>query len=309
MTETIADDIAGDLVVETRGLTKRYSGGLLAVDDLSLNVRRGEIYGFLGPNGAGKTTTLRMLVGLIRPTAGSALVAGHPPGSPAGLAKIGCVVENPAFYPYMSGRDNLRLIARSARVPDSQVEAALDEVDLVKAAGARYGSYSHGQKQRLGVAAALVKSPELLILDEPTNGLDPQGMVEMRDLIKSLGKGGRTVLISSHQLHEVEQVCDRYGVIRGGRLIAEGAIAGTRYGGILLRARPLAKARQALSVLLGRSAVRSLDGALLINAPPAKAPEINCYLVESGVQVSELRPLERSLEEIFLALTGDRRFQ
>jgi ABC-type multidrug transport system ATPase subunit len=309
LTETTASDVACDLVVETRGLTKRYSGGLLAVDDLSLNVRRGEIYGFLGPNGAGKTTTLRMLVGLIRPTAGSAVVAGHPPGSPASLAKIGCVVENPAFYPYMSGRDNLRLIARSARVPDSQVEAALDEVDLVKAAGGRYGSYSQGQKQRLGVAAALVKSPELLILDEPTNGLDPQGMVEMRDLIKSLGKGGRTVLISSHLLHEVEQVCDRYGVIRGGRLIAEGAIAGTRYGGILLRAKPLAKARQALSVLLGRSAVRSLDGALLINAPPTKAPEINRYLVESGVQVSELRPLERSLEEIFLALTGDRRFQ
>jgi ABC-type multidrug transport system ATPase subunit len=309
LTETVDDDVARDLVVETRGLTKRYSGGLLAVDDLSLNVGRGEIYGFLGPNGAGKTTTLRMLVGLIRPSAGNAVVAGHPPGSPAGLARIGCVVENPAFYPYMSGRDNLRVIARAARVPDSQVEVALDEVDLVRASGSRYGSYSHGQKQRLGVAAALVKSPELLILDEPTNGLDPQGMVEMRDLIKSLGKGGRTVLISSHQLHEVEQVCDRYGVIRGGRLIAEGAIAGTRYGGILLRAKPLSKARQALNVMLGRSAVQSLDGALLISAPPARAPVINRYLVESGVQVSELRPLERSLEDIFLALTGDRRFQ
>src|SRR3984893_17390348 len=129
-------------VIETSGLTKRFGSSVLAVDSVSLNVRRGEIYGFLGPNGAGKTTTLRMLVGLIRPTAGSATVAGHPPGCPAGLAKIGCVVENPAFYPYMSGRDNLRLIARSARVPDSQVEAALDDVDLVKAAGARYGSYS-----------------------------------------------------------------------------------------------------------------------------------------------------------------------
>ena len=267
-----------------------------------------EIYGFLGPNGADKTTTLRMLVGLIRPTAGSAVVAGHPPGSPASLAKIGCVVENASFYPFMSGRDNLRVIARAARVPDSQVEAALDEVDLVRAAGGRYGRYSQGQKQRLGVAAALIKSPELLILDEPTNGLDPQGMVEMRDLIKSLGEGGRTVLISSHQLHEVEQICDRYGVIHGGRLIAEGAIAGTRYGGILLRTKPVAKARQALSLLLGRASVRSLDGALLVNAPPARAPEINRHLVEAGVQVSELRVLERSLEEIFLALTGDRRF-
>jgi ABC-2 type transport system ATP-binding protein len=281
---------------------------VLAVDGLSLNVRRGEIYGFLGPNGAGKTTTLRMLVGLIRPTAGSAVVAGHPPGSRAGLAKIGCVVENASFYPYMSGRDNLRVIARAARVPDSQVEAALDEVDLVKVAGARFGRYSRGQKQRLGVAAALIKSPELLILDEPTNGLDPQGMVEMRDLIKSLGEGGRTVLISSHQLHEVEQICHRYGVIHTGKLIAEGAIAGTRYNGILLRAKPVARARQALSILLGRASVRSLDGALVVNAAPSKAPEINRYLVESGVQVSELRPLERSLEEIFLALTGDRRF-
>ena len=208
----------------------------------------------------------------------------------------------------MSGRDNLRVIARAARVPDSQVEAALDEVDLVRAAGGRYGRYSQGQKQRLGVAAALIKSPELLILDEPTNGLDPQGMVEMRDLIKSLGEGGRTVLISSHQLHEVEQICDRYGVIHGGRLIAEGAIAGTRYGGILLRTKPVAKARQALILLVGRASVRSLDGALLVNAPPARAPEINRHLVEAGVQVSELRVLERSLEEIFLALTGDRRF-
>jgi ABC-type multidrug transport system ATPase subunit len=300
--------MAGRLVVETRGLTKRYPGGVLAVDSLSLNVRRGEIYGFLGPNGAGKTTTLRMLVGLTRPTAGSAVVAGHPPGSPASLAKIGCVVENAGFYPYMSGRDNLKVIARAARVPDSQVEAALDEVDLVKAAGTRYSRYSQGQKQRLGVAAALIKSPELLILDEPTNGLDPQGMVEMRDLIKSLGEGGRTVLISSHQLHEVDQICDRYGVIHAGKLIAEGAIAGMRYGGILLRAKPIAKARQALTLLLGRASVRSLDGALLISAAPAKAPEINRHLVESGVQVSELRPLERSLEEIFLALTGDRRF-
>jgi ABC-2 type transport system ATP-binding protein len=295
-------------VVETKGLTKRYPGGVLAVDGLTLNVRRGEIYGFLGPNGAGKTTTLRMLVGLIRPTAGSAVVAGHPPGSPASLAKIGCVVENASFYPYMSGRDNLRVIARSARVPDAQVEVALDEVDLLRAAATRYGRYSRGQRQRLGVAAALIKSPELLILDEPTNGLDPQGMVEMRDLIKSLGQGGRTVLISSHQLHEVEQICDRYGVIHTGKLIAEGAIAGTRYSGILLRAKPVARARQSLSVLLGRGAVRSLDGALLISAAPAKAAEINQHLVESGVQVSELRPLERSLEEIFLALTGDRRF-
>src|SRR5215472_3616776 len=154
-------------IVETRGLTKRYGNGVLAVDRLDLHVRHGEVYGFLGPNGAGKTTTLRMLVGLIRPTSGSATVAGAPPGAPAGLARIGSLVEGPGFYPYLSGRDNLRVIARLCRVPDGRADAALDEVGLLARADEKFANYSMGMKQRLGVAAALLKDPELLVLDEP----------------------------------------------------------------------------------------------------------------------------------------------
>lgn len=297
----------GDLVVETRGLTKRYPGGVLAVDRLDLAVRRGEIYGFVGPNGAGKTTTLRMLVGLIRPSSGTAIVAGHRPGAPEGLARIGAVVENPAFYPYLSGRDNLRVVARYAGIPEQAVDVALDEVDLLSHARERYGTYSLGMKQRLGVAAALIKEPELLILDEPTNGLDPVGMVEMRSLIKGLGRGGRSVLLSTHLLSEVEQVCDRFGVIQAGRLIAEGPLNGVRYGGLLLRAEPLDRARRTLEKMVGTEAVHLLDGALLVTTEAARAAEINLCLVAEGLDVREIRPLERSLEDIFLRLTGDRR--
>ncbi|HEY4028540.1 MAG TPA: ATP-binding cassette domain-containing protein, partial [Candidatus Dormibacteraeota bacterium] len=161
-----------DFIVETRGLSKRYRR-VLAVDSVNLTVRRAEVYGFLGPNGAGKTTTLRMLVGLVHPTAGAAVVAGHPPGSRAGLRAIGALIETAAFYPYLSGRANLRLLADYAGVARRRVEQVLDEVDLTRDAGRRFGAYSLGMKQRLGVAGALLKEPELLILDEPTNGLDP----------------------------------------------------------------------------------------------------------------------------------------
>jgi ABC-2 type transport system ATP-binding protein len=227
------------LVVQTRGLTKRYDAdAIVAVDDLELRVRRGEVYGFLGPNGAGKTTTLRMLLGLVRPTSGDAVVHGAPPGAPAGLARIGAMVEAPAFYPYLSGRDNLRVLARYAGVPERRVEAVLDQVKLTARAGDRTAKYSLGMKQRLGVAAALLKDPELLILDEPTNGLDPAGMAEMREFIRSLGSGERTVVLSSHLMGEVEQVCDRVGVIRAGSLIAEGTVDE-------LRGRGPARARRA----------------------------------------------------------------
>ena len=180
----------GDLVIETRALTKRYGDSIVAVDDLDLGVRRGEVYGFLGPNGAGKTTTLRMLLGLVRPTSGEAVVLGAAPGEPDGLARIGAMVEAPAFYPYLSGRDNLRVLAGHAGVREDRVEAVLDEVGLTDRASDRSRTYSLGMKQRLGVAAALLKDPELLILDEPTNGLDPAGMADMRDLIRSLGRAG-----------------------------------------------------------------------------------------------------------------------
>ena len=163
------------LVIETRELGKRYDGRIVAVDKLSLRVRRGEVYGFLGPNGAGKTTTLRMLVGLVRPTTGSALVLGAPPGSPASLARVGALIESPTFYPFLSGRDNLRVLARYSGAPEARIEAVLEEVDLAARGADRFGTYSLGMKQRLGIAGALLKDPELLILDEPTNGMDPAG--------------------------------------------------------------------------------------------------------------------------------------
>jgi ABC-type multidrug transport system ATPase subunit len=294
-----------DNIVETRGLSKRYGSGILAVDDLDLNVRRGEVYGFLGPNGAGKTTTLRMLVGLIRPTSGSARVVGHDPGSPAGLARIGCLVENPAFYPYLSGRDNLRVVARYAGVPDSGIDEALEEVELLSRAGDKFGTYSLGMKQRLGVAAALIKQPDLLILDEPTNGLDPQGMVEMRQLLRTIGQGGRTVLLSSHLLGEVEQICQRVGVIQSGRIVAEGTLDELRgdSGGLLVRAAPVERAQTLLVALVGEDAVSQKDGAFSLRTDPGRAGELNTRLVQAGVTVSELRARERSLEEVFLTLT------
>lgn len=292
--------------VETRGLTKRY-GSVTAVEDLNLTVRRGEVYGFLGPNGAGKTTTLRMLLGLVRPTAGTARVLGEEPGSAESLEGVGALVESPAFYPYLSGRDNLRVMARYAGVGRERVEEALRTVELSERAKDRFKKYSLGMKQRLGVAAALLKDPELLILDEPTNGLDPKGMADMRELIKRLGRGERTVLLSSHLLGEVEQVCDRVGVIRGGRLVAEGTVAElrSRGGGLLVRAKPLREAAEIARRISGVEEVEVADGLLRLAADPGRAAEINRKLVSAGLEVSELRPAERSLEEVFLELTGE----
>ena len=293
-------------IVETRGLTKRYGNGVLAVDRLDLRVRHGEVYGFLGPNGAGKTTTLRMLVGLIRPTSGSATVAGALPGTPAGLARIGSLVENPGFYPYLSGRENLQFVARLCGLPDSRVDTALDELGLLARARHKFGTYSMGMKQRLGVAAALLKEPELLVLDEPSNGLDPEGMVEMREMIRTLGQGERTVLLSSHLLNEIEHICQRVGVIRAGRLIAEGTLDELKGSvGLTLRARPEAQARELLVRLLGAPTVAEQDGAFRLSVEPSRAGEINTALVGAGVVVSELRPSEHSLEEIFLQLTQE----
>lgn len=295
------------LSIETRGLTKRYGRSTSAVERLDLRVRQGEVYGLLGPNGAGKTTTLRMLVGLIRPTAGDAVIAGHSPGDPAGLALIGALIEAPAFYPHISGRDNLRILARYAGVIRSRVDLVLDEVELAGRAKDKVGTYSLGMKQRLGVAAALLKDPQLLILDEPSNGLDPQGMVEMRELLKGLGKADRTVLVSSHLLGEIEQVCDRIGVIQAGRLIAEGTPAELRgdASSLLLRAEPAAQAVVVLERILGQGTVNRVDdGLLAVRVSPDRVADLSRSLVKAGLDLTELRPRTRSLEEAFLQLTG-----
>jgi ABC-type multidrug transport system ATPase subunit len=291
-------------VIETRELGKRYEGRIVAVDELSLRVRRGEVYGFLGPNGAGKTTTLRMLLGLVRPTSGSALVLGAPPGSPQSLARVGALIESPTFYPFLSGRDNLRVLARYSGAPEARIEAVLEEVDLAARGSDRFGTYSLGMKQRLGIAGALLKDPELLILDEPTNGMDPAGMAEMRGFIRNLGQGRRTVLLSSHLMTEVEQVADRVGVISKGELVREGTVDELRgRESLWVRAEPLDQAERVLGALRGVEGVARLDGGLRIAADLAAAPTINRALVEAGIAVGELRPERDSLEKIFLDLT------
>ena len=290
-------------IVTTTDLTKRF-GDRIAVDRVSLTVRRGEVYGFLGPNGAGKTTTLRMLLGLVRPTGGEATVLGQPPGAPDGLARIGALVEGPGFYQYLSGRDNLRVLARYAQLDDIAVEAALELVDLTSRAGDRFKSYSLGMKQRLGVAAGLLGDPELLILDEPTNGLDPTGMADMRDLLRTLADQGQTVLLSSHLLGEVEQICDRVGVIAGGRLLTESTVADLRgQATILVRAEPLSTARDVVASVVGADRVSTVDGSLRLSIGIDRSAELNRALVLAGVAVSEVRPLERTLEDAFFAMT------
>ncbi|TWP46873.1 ABC transporter ATP-binding protein [Lentzea tibetensis] len=286
------------MIVTTEKLTKRY-GSRAVVDAVDLNVREGEVYGFLGPNGAGKTTTLRMLLGLIRPSGGSATVLGHPPGSPKGLHQVGSLIEGPGFYPYLSGRDNLRVHARRRGARDVEVEAVLQQVDLTGAAAAKFRSYSLGMKQRLGVAAALLGQPKLLILDEPTNGLDPAGMADMRDLVRALAEQGQTVLLSSHLLGEVEEICDRVGVITNGRLVAESTVAELRGDTVLLvRADPIEKA----ALVVDDSVV--VDGALHVQAAEEYAPVIVRKLVEADVEVREVRPLRRTLEEVFFEMTA-----
>ena len=302
----MADIAAAGAVVATNGLTKRYGNGIVAVDHLNLVVRRGEVYGFLGPNGAGKTTTLRMLLGLIRPTEGSAVVAEGAPGTPGSLMKVGAMVEAPAFYPYMSGYDNLRMLAIYCGVPATRVDATLEMVELTPRAKHKFSTYSMGMKQRLGIAACLLKEPELLILDEPTNGLDPQGMVDVRKLIIELGKGDRTVLISSHLLSEVEQMCTRIGVIQKGKLVAEGTIDELRgKSTLLIRAQPADRAMYVLVEACGADKVkRDSDSAFTLSVDLGRAAELNRLLVQAGIDVTELRESERSLEDVFMELTG-----
>ncbi len=295
-------------VLRASGLTKRYSSGVLAVDGVDLTVHRGEVYGFLGPNGAGKTTTMRMLLGLIRPTSGTVDLLGEPPGAPAGLARVGALVESPGFYPYLSGLDNLRILARYRGVPRGRIGTVLDAVDLTDRAGDRFATYSLGMKQRLGVAAALLGDPELLVLDEPTNGLDPAGMADMRVLVRRLGAEGRAVLLSSHLLGEVQQVCDRVGVISGGRLIAESTVDELRgQAALVVAATPLDVAARRAARLLGADRVQVVGAELRLAADEAEAAEINHVLVAAGVAVSELRREERSLEEVFLEMTTVRK--
>jgi ABC-2 type transport system ATP-binding protein len=219
---------------------------------------------------------------------------------------VGATVEEPAFYPYLSGRDNLRVLARYGRLPGERTDVALEAVGLFDRAGDRVRTYSQGMRQRLGVAAALLKDLDLLILDEPTNGLDPAGVAEMRTLIRELGSSDRTVVLSSHMLSEVQQLCDRVAVISRGALIAEGTVGDlTGRGSIVVRATPLQAARERTEHMLGPERVDVRDGVLRLDAAASDAARINRALVLSGIAVSEVRETERTLEEAFLELTGE----
>ncbi len=292
-----------DSIVVTDGLTKRY-GEHLAVDAVSMRVAAGEIYGFLGPNGAGKTTTLRMLAGLIRPTSGTATVRGRTPGDPAVLRRIGVLIEGPGFHPYLSGRDNLRVLARYRGHAAAEVETALERVGLADRADDRFRTYSLGMKQRLGVGAALLGHPDLLILDEPTNGLDPAGLAEMRTLIVDLAADGHTVLLSSHQLAEVQEICHRVGVISGGRLLAESTVAELRgTASLFVRAEPLSVAAAAIGAVVDAS-VRPVGDGVRVETTAAAAPSVARAVLAAGADLLELRVDEKSLEEVFFEMTA-----
>ncbi|NKY84329.1 ABC transporter ATP-binding protein [Nocardia veterana] len=299
---------ANDVVV-TRALTKRY-GDHTAVDAVSMAVRRGEIYGFLGPNGAGKTTTLRMLVGLITPTSGSASVLDRRPGDREALRRTGVLIEGPGFHPYLSGRDNLRVLARYRHAGSprrhrfAEVDEVLGRVGLADRADDRFRTYSLGMKQRLGVGAALLGNPDLLVLDEPTNGLDPAGMAEMRELVIGLAAEGHTVLLSSHLLGEVQEICDRVGVIAGGKLLTEATVSELRgAASLLVRAEPLAAAYPAVRRVVGEHRALLTATGIRVDAGRAMAPEVARAVVASGADLLELRTDEKSLEEVFFEMT------
>jgi ABC-2 type transport system ATP-binding protein len=296
--------------IETTGLSKTY-GTVVAVDNLNLVVDQGEIFGFLGPNGAGKTTTMRMLLGLAEPTSGTARLLGMDITKqlPAILARTGSIIENPTFYPYLSGRDNLRACAKLTRTPEDRIPAILDLMDLTAAAGKPFKAYSLGMKQRLAVGAALLHNPDLLILDEPANGLDPAGIVEMRDLMKRLKGEGHTVLISSHVLHEIEQICDRIVILDHGRVVVQGRVDDllASQDTIEVGIEPLDEAERLLRELPWIADITRDGGRLLIHAPLERARDVSRVLAEHGMYVSELRPQEQSLEQYFLGVTGDER--
>lgn len=299
--------------VESAGLTKRF-GRQVAVDRIDLAVPRGAVYGFLGPNGSGKTTTIRILLGLVRPTAGRHALLGTamPAGAGTVLPRVGALIEGPGFHPYLSGRENLRRLDAVDRTADpattrTRVDAALARVGLTAAAGKRYRAYSMGMRQRLALAAATLSPRELLILDEPTNGLDPQGTREVRALITALAQEGATVLLSTHLLAEVEQICSHVGVMHRGRLVAQSSLA-------QLRATAAPRARvetdrpaEAARVLAGLGLSQVVVGAgtatgALDGLPPEK---VVATLVHDGVPVRGFAVLAPELEDVFVALTGE----
>ncbi|MFE7116462.1 ABC transporter ATP-binding protein [Streptomyces sp. NPDC057654] len=324
-----------DAVIATRGLSKRYRGGQPAVDGLDLTVPRGSVFGFLGPNGSGKTTTIRMLVGLIEPTSGVARVLGEPMPR-AGrrvLPRVGALIEGPALYAFLSGRDNLTRYdaadpAADPRTRSARVSAALDRVGLAAAAGKKARAYSLGMKQRLGLAAALLQPRELLVLDEPTNGLDPQGMREIRTLVRELAAEGTTVFLSSHLLDEIEQVCTHTAVMAQGRLLTQGTVgelAGAARGRLVVTTPDTADAVRVLKehgvsdLVVAEDRITGELPLPVSGGPldpgesfgsgdpggPLDLADLNAALVRADVRVRGFGTERASLEDAFVALTGE----
>ncbi|MEH0635703.1 MULTISPECIES: ABC transporter ATP-binding protein [Streptomyces] len=317
-----------DAAIHTQGLTKTFRGGQVAVDHLELTVPSGSVFGFLGPNGSGKTTTIRMLMGLIEPTSGTARVLGlpMPRSTRTVLPHVGALIEGPALYGFLSGRDNLLRYDSADPTADprtrrARVEAALDRVGLAAAAGKKAKAYSLGMKQRLGLAAALLQPRRLLVLDEPTNGLDPQGMREIRSLVRELASDGTTVFLSSHLLDEIEQVCTHAAVMTRGRLVVQGPVtelaAGAR-GRLVVITPDTADAVRVLKeqgigdVVVteedGAAAHRADEGGRVTAEPPTPdrdLAELNAALVTAGVRVRGFALERASLEDAFVALTGE----
>ena len=292
-------------VIRCQGLGKRY-GSTVAVDGLDLTVEAGQVFGFLGRNGAGKTTTMRMLLGLIRPTAGQAWLNGRQVPDPAGLASVGAMIEEPASYPWLTGRRNLEVLALCGpplRAGRHQVTAVLDRVGLAAVADHKVKTYSQGMRQRLGLAAALLREPTLLLLDEPSNGMDPAGIKEFRTLLRSLADDGTTVFLSSHQLAEVEQTCDEIAVLDGGRLVEQGRVADLAAARTRVRVILDAGDQAAARALLDRWPLQATgpDG-LLVGTSSGR--EVNEVLGRGGVWAHQVLVERPGLEETFLQLTG-----
>ncbi|HYY10897.1 MAG TPA: ABC transporter ATP-binding protein [Kineosporiaceae bacterium] len=313
----VTPTVGGAPALATRGLTKRFRGGQLAVDHVDLLVPHGAVFGFLGPNGSGKTTTIRMLLGLIRPTEGEFDLLGRRMPAAAGdvLPRVGALVEGPAFHPYLSGRANLARLDAGDRTVDPRtsrrrIDDALDRVGLTAAARKRYRNYSLGMRQRLGLAAALLRPRDLLVLDEPTNGLDPQGTREVRTLVRELAAEGATVFLSSHLLSEIEQVCSHVGVMSRGRLVTQGTlaelrdVAAPRLRVVVAGPGEVATAAEVL-VRLGLPAPDA-DSTRLTTTIGETPPElVTRELVQAGVGVRELAVERPDLEDVFVSLTGE----
>jgi len=299
----------GEVALRTRALTKRY-GARTVVDRLDLEARRGEVFGFLGPNGAGKTTTIRMMLGLVAPTAGSVEILGRDVAAHSAgiLPRVGALVEQPALYPFMSGRDNLRAVGDAlGGVSEARVDAVLELVGLRGRDRDRVRTYSLGMKQRLGMGLALLQDPDLLILDEPANGLDPAGIVEMRDLLRRLAAGGKTVFVSSHVLAEVRQTCTRVAIINLGRLVTVSSVEDLTSGRgefVVAVDRPAEALALIQAQPWGRDARLDGEGRIVTAAPDGRSAALNLFLVRSGFAPGEIAARAEDLEEVFLRLTG-----